>query len=310
MRLQELGVPEPGPGQIRIRNRAAALNFFDLLQIQGRYQVKPALPFTPGHEVAGTVDALGEGASGLGRGDRVLARLVTGGFADYSLARAGNTFRIPDSMGFAEAAGMLIVYQTAHYAFTRRTRLERGEWLLVHGGAGGVGTAAVQLGKALGARVIATAGSEEKRAFCVAQGADHVLDYLAPGWVERVKELTGRGADVIYDPVGGDVFDLSTRCLAPEGRLLVVGFASGRIPQIQLNRVLLKNASIVGVNWGAHFLEHPESLAPVQAELFSMYEAGRIAPVVSRSYAFEEAPAALRDLAQRRTHGKVVLALV
>jgi NADPH2:quinone reductase len=203
---------------------------------------------------------------------------------------------------------MPIVYQTSYFAFTHRTKVRAGETLVVHAGASGVGMSAIQIGKALGARVIATAGSAEKLAFATEQGADHVLDYTDAGWVDRVKELTGgRGADVIYDPVGGDVFDLSTKCIAPEGRILVIGFASGRIPNLAINRVLLKNMSVVGVLWGGWVQSHPEYPAEAHAALMELFGAGKIRPVVSATYKFDEVPRAMRDLADRKVMGKAVV---
>jgi NADPH2:quinone reductase len=310
MTLAASALPEPGEGEVRIANRAAALNFFDILQIQGKYQIKPPFPFTPGAEVAGAVDAVGSGVTSLAVGDRVLAMTSGGAFAEYSLAPAARVFRIPDGMDFPEAAAMPIVYHTSYFALTLRAALQSGEWLLAHAGASGVGMAAIQIGKALGARIIATAGSPDKLEFCRRQGAEHVVDYGEAGWVDRVRQITaGRGADVIYDPVGGDIFDLSTRCIAPEGRLLVVGFAGGRIPAIHANRILLKDISIVGVHWGQYVREHPEYPAQAQQALDAMYRARQIQPAVGKRYRLEEAPAALRDLAERKIIGKAVLAL-
>jgi NADPH:quinone reductase len=309
MQLADLPVPEPQAGEVRIRNQAAALNFFDILQIQGKYQTKPPLPFTPGAEVAGIVDAVGEGVTNLAIGDKVHASTL-GTFAEYVTAKADRTFVVPESMSFPEAAAMYIVYQTSYFSLQERANLKEGEWLLVHAGAGGVGSSAVQLGKAFGAKVIATAGSQEKLDFCLAQGADHALSYNDSEWVGEVKKITdGHGADVIYDPVGGDVFDLSSKCIASAGRLLVVGFAGGRIPSIAANRILLKNMSVVGCYWGGHLENHPEYLAHSQAALFKMYEAGQIHPVVSQTYALKDAVKALRDLASRKTYGKVVLTI-
>ncbi len=304
MTLADVPIPEPAAGEIRIANRAAALNFFDILQIQGKYQIKPPFPFTPGAEVSGLVDALGEGITKLAVGDRVLAMPMGGAFAEYSLAPAARVFRVPAGMDFHEAAAMPIVYHTSYFALKTRAALQNGEWLLVHAGASGVGMAAIQIGKALGARIIATAGSQAKLDFCRSQGAEYALDYRDASWMDRVKEFTsGRGADVIYDPVGGDIFDLSTKCIAPEGRLLVVGFASGRIPSIQANRILLKDIAIVGVHWGAYVREHPEYPGEAQQAL----EAMRVRPVVGNRYRLEDAPAALRDLAERKVIGKAVL---
>jgi NADPH2:quinone reductase len=302
----EVPTPNPGEGEVLIRNQAAGVNFFDILQIQGKYQWKPAFPFTPGAEIAGVIEVVGPGVTGLSPGDRVLALSMIGGYAEYSLAAARKTFRIPAAMSFPEAAALPIVYQTSYYALTHRARLQRGEWLLVHAGASGVGMSAIQLGKAMGANVIATAGSSEKLEFCRQLGADHVVGYSSEDWVEKVKEITAGGVDVVYDPVGGDVFDLSTKCIAPEGRLLVIGFASGRIPAVAANRILLKNISIVGVLWGRR-AEQPGYLAETQAAIFEMYNSGKLRPGVSREYPLEEARQALEDLARRRVLGKAVL---
>ena len=310
MTLEDVPVPSPSLGQVLIRNRAVGLNFFDILQIQGKYQSKPSFPFTVGREVAGHAEAVGEGVGKFSVGEAVLAFPDGGGYAEYSLAAADRTFPKPDEMDFPAAAGMATTYQTSYFALTRRARLQEGEWLLVHAGASGVGVAALQLGKALGARTIATAGSDEKLAFCRAQGADHAIGYADPSWVDQVKEITsGRGADVIYDPVGGDVFDLSTKCIAPDGRLLIVGFAAGRIPSIAANRVLLKNMSVVGVFWGRHVDEHPGYLAEAQQSLMDFHQQGKIRPSVSITYPLSQAPAALRDLARRKITGKAALVI-
>lgn len=307
MVLADVPTPEPGEGQVLIRNRAAGINFFDILQIQGKYQWKPAFPFTPGAEVAGIVEAIGPGVRELHKGDRVLALPMIGGYAEYSLAPARKTFRIPDRMTFPEASALPIVYQTSYYALRHRAQLQRGEWLLVHAGASGVGMSAIQIGKAMGARVIATAGNAEKLEFCRELGADHAVGYSNEGWVEKVKEITGGGANVIYDPVGGDIFHLSTKCIAPEGRLLVIGFAAGRVPTVAANRILLKNISIVGVFWGRRADEQRGYLAETQAALFEMYNDGELRPVVFREYALADARQALDDIAKRRVTGKAVL---
>jgi NADPH2:quinone reductase len=214
-------------------------------------------------------------------------------------------------MSFEEAAAMIVIYQTSYFALTHRTQIGPGEWLLVHAGAGGVGSSAIQIGRALGARVIATASSEEKLQFCLSQGAERALSYGDASWpnlVDQVKEITaGRGADVIYDPVGGEVFELSTKCIAPEGRLLVIGFAGGTIPSIAANRILLKQISIIGVYWGGYLERRPEYMAEAQSALFKMYEAGQIKPVVSQAFALADAVAALDALGARKTYAKVVL---
>jgi NADPH2:quinone reductase len=310
MKLEDIPLPEPGPGEVRIKNRAASLNFYDILLIQGKYQVKPPLPFTPGSEVAGTIDAVGSQVTGFSIGDRVQAMAIGGGFAEYSLASSDKTFHVPDRMSFEEAAAMIVIYQTSYFALKNRAAIREGEWLLVHAGAGGVGLSAIQIGKAFGARVIATAGSAEKLDVCLSEGAEHAFSYADDSWVEQVKNLTGgRGADIIYDPVGCDVFDLSTKCIAPEGRLLVIGFAGGRIPSIAANRILLKNISVIGVYWGGYLERHPQFMKEAQGDLFSMYEAGQIKPVVSATYPLSDAATALRALAARKTHGKVVLTI-
>jgi NADPH:quinone reductase len=310
MEFAEVPLPEPGAGEIRIRNKAAALNFYDILMIQGKYQVRPPRPFTPGSEVSGVVDAVGEGVSLFHPGDRVQGMAANGAFAEYSILPAVKSFRFPYAMSFDEAASMMVIYQTSYFALTNRTQIKPGETLLVHAAAGGVGLSAMQIGRALGARIIATAGNEEKLKFCLSQGADYVIDYRNPGWVDEVREITGgRGADVIYDPVGGEVFELSTKCIAPEGRLLVIGFAGGAIPSIAANRILLKNISIIGAYWGGYLEHHPEYLHEAQAALFRMYDAGQIKPVVSQSFPLAEAPAALGALATRKTYAKVTLAM-
>lgn len=305
MSFEEVAEPEPGPGQVRIRNHAAGLNFFDILQVQGKYQIKPPFPLTPGAEVAGVVDAVGAGVTEFSVGDRVLSITHGGAMAEYSIGRIGMTFAIPAGMDFPEAAAFPIVYHTSYFALRLRAALQAGEWLLVHAGASGVGMSAIQLGRAFGARVIATAGSSEKLDFARSLGAEHVINYSDATWVDQVKQLTGgRGADVIYDPVGGDIFDLSTKCIAPGGRLLVIGFASGRIPTIAANRILIKDIAIVGALWGTYAAAHPEYLAEAQRAL-----AGLVLPPKPRCYPLDQAPAALRDLANRKVLGKAALTI-
>jgi NADPH:quinone reductase len=308
MSWEEVPTPEPGPGEVRIRNHAAALNFFDILQVQGKYQIKPPFPFTPGAEVSGVIDAVGPGLTQFSTGDRVLSMTHGNAFAELSLSRADSTFPIPAGMAFGEAAAFPVVYHTSYFALRDRAALRPGEWLLVHAGASGVGVSAIQVGRAFGARVIATAGGPEKLAFARAQGAEHAIDYSDATWVDQVKQLTGgRGADVIYDPVGGDVFDLSTKCIASAGRLLVIGFASGRIPTIAANRILLKNMSVVGALWGGHVKAHPEYSGLAQQALADLYAQGKIKPPRPVEYPLAEAPRALRDLANRKILWKAVL---
>ena len=308
MVLAEVETPAPAPGEVLVRNRACGLNFFDMLQCQGKYQARPAFPFTIGAEVAGNVAAVGEGVGELAEGQRVLALPRGGGFAEYTTVKASRAFPIPASMPYEQAAGMPVVYQTSLFALDYRAKLQAGEWLLVHAGASGVGTAAIQIGKAMGARVIATAGSPEKLEFCKAQGADHVLGYRDPSWIDEVKRIAGRfGADVIYDPVGGDVFDLSSKVIAPDGRLLVVGFASGRIPTLAANRALLKNMSLVGVFWGRHCEENPGFMASLHRDLMELYASGKINPPAGTTFPLAEAPRGIRALADRQVRGKAVL---
>jgi NADPH2:quinone reductase len=308
MVLEEVPVPSVGPGEVRIRNRAAALNFFDVLQVQGKYQLKPPFPFIPGAEVAGVVDAVGEGVIGFRAGDRVLSMTRGNGFADYCSISASRVFQIPPGMSFEQAAAFPIAYHTSWFALTHRINLREGETLLVHAGASGVGMAAIQIGKALGARVLATAGAPAKCDFARAQGADEAFDYSNPDWIDRVKATTGgSGADVIFDPVGGEIFDQSLKCIAQEGRVLVIGFASGNIPAPPLNRVLLKNISIVGVLWGGYLQAHTSYAGEVQQKLSELYAARKIKPSTEAVYPFESAPLGLRDLANRRIMGKSVL---
>jgi NADPH2:quinone reductase len=304
----ELPDLEPGRGQVAIDVRAIGCNFFDILMVQGKYQVKPPLPFAPGGEVAGVVRAVGPGVTDFKPGDRVFAMLGWGGFATLAVAPAATVVKMPDAMPFEHGAAFGIVYQTSYFGLVYRANLQPGETLLVHAAAGGVGLAAVQIGKALGARVIATAGSPEKCAFAKQHGADAAFDYSTPDWVDKVKTATGgKGADVIYDPVGGDIFDLSTKCIAWCGRLLVIGFASGRIPTVQVNRVLLKNISIVGLHWGAYRQNDPGKIPQAMQALFAMYERGQVTPEVSSQFPLREAARGLGEIASRKSIGKVLL---
>lgn len=301
--------PVPRGSEVLIKVETFTLNFFDILLCQGKYQEKPSLPFTPGAEISGVIEAVGE-ASPFTAGQRVLATplLPNGGFSEYIIAAEDEVFPIPESLPYDEAAALFITYQTAYYALHRSSHLSKGETLLVHAGSGGVGSAAIQLGKAAGATVIATAGSDEKTAICKELGADHVINYRTEDFVQTVKELTGgKGADVIFDPVGGDTFDRSRKCIAFEGRILVIGFAGGRIADAPTNHALIKNYSIVGVHWGLFRKLFPEEIMKAHLELMKLYEAGLIRPLIYQNYAFEQVPAALDSLAARKTWGKLVV---
>jgi NADPH2:quinone reductase len=272
-----------------------------VLLAAGLYQEKPELPFTPGLEVCGTV---------VGDGRRVVGgpSLPRGGLAELAVLPAGQVYDVPAGMPPDEAAALLITYQTAYVGLHRRAALRPGEWLLVHAGAGGVGSAAIQVGRAIGARVIATAGGPEKVAVCRELGAEDAIDYGSEDIAARVKEITGgHGADVVWDPVGGDVFDASRRCIAFEGRLVLVGFTSGRIPAVPAGHVLVKNYSVVGLHWGLYRTVDPQVVADAHEALTRLYAAGAIAPLVSERVPMAEAPAALTRLASRRTVGKVVV---
>jgi len=301
MTLDEVDQPTPGDGQVLVKVLAAGLNFPDVLMAQGTYQEKPPLPFTPGFELCGEV---------VGTGQRVLGSPAggPGAFAEYALMDADAAWPVPDDMTDEQAAALYLTYQTGHVGLHRRAALRAGEWLLVHAGAGGVGTAAIQLGKAAGAKVIATAGGPRKTEICRQLGADHVIDYTAEEFVPIVKEITGgHGADVVYDPVGGDVFDSSRRCVAFEGRLVVVGFTSGRIPSAPANHVLVKNYSVVGLHWGLYRKHDPAVIGMVHEQLCRLFADGAIEPLVGQVLPLDAAPQAMAAIADRGTVGKVVL---
>lgn len=304
-------VPTPN-GMVRISVHAAGVNFFDSLLVAGTYQQKPELPFVPGAEIAGTIIEA-EAGSDLSAGDRVLARLspdgiAGGGYAEVAFARPQHTMKIPDSMSFEHAAAFFINYQTGWFGLHRRAHLQPGEFLLVHAAAGGVGSAAVQLGKAAGATVIASVGSPEKAEVAGRLGADLVVEHRKEDLAQAVKDFTkGHGADVIYDPVGGEAFERSTKCIAFEGRLVVVGFTSGQIPQARANHVLIKNYSVVGLHWGLYTERRPDLVDECTEHLLRLYAAGKIAPHVSRQVPLEHAADALSEVAAGRTTGKTVL---
>ena len=300
--------PRPNAGEVVIEVRAIGCNFPDILIIQGKYQHRPELPFSPGCEVAGIVRGIGAGVTEVGLGERVFATMAWGGYAEVVAVDQRHVYALPDFMTFEEGAVFGLAYQTAWCGLVHRAGLRRGETLLVHAAAGGTGLAAVQLGRALGARVIATAGSAAKLEVARANGADVCIDYRTEAWVERVsRETHGEGAHVIFDPVGGDVFDGSTRCLAFEGRLLVVGFAGGRIGEVAANRVLLKNISVVGVHWGLYRQREPTMVRRWMVELLNLAEAGQLKPIVWKTFPLRRAPQALAAIAARESHGKVVV---
>lgn len=305
--VEEVPDPQAEPGQVVIDVRAASANYPDVLIIQNRYQFKPPLPFTPGSEVAGVVREVGEGVTEVAPGDRVLATTGWGGFAEQVRTGAAAAIPIPESMSYEHASSLLMTYATSHYALVDRGRLQSGETLLVLGASGGTGLSAVEIGKVLGARVIAAASSDEKLAVCKEHGADELINYEREDLKERAKELTGgQGVDVVYDPVGGDYAEPALRATAWEGRFLVIGFVAG-IPRIPLNLVLLKGCQVVGVFWGAFTGREPRKNRENIDELLRWYEQGRIKPHVSDTYPLERTPEALRALAERRVQGKVVV---
>ncbi len=301
MSFDEVETPTPGEGQVLVKVRAAALNFPDILMAQGLYQEKPPLPYTPGVELCGEI---------VGTGQRVIGSPAggPGAFAEYAVMDAAAAYPAPAGLSDEKAASLYLTYSTGHVGLHRRSHLQAGEWLLVHAGAGGVGSAAIQLGKAAGARVIATAGGSRKTEICRELGADHVIDYTTEDFVPIVKEITGgHGADVVYDPVGGEVFDKSRRCIAFEGRLLVVGFTSGVHPSAPANHVLVKNYSVVGLHWGLYRKHDPALFPQVHADLVRLVDEGLIDPLVGDVLPLDQAPQALARLGDRGTVGKVVL---
>ena len=311
MTLGELTEPQPGPGEVALSVRACGLSYPDLLVTQGKHQEKTPVPMTPGLELTGIVQSLGEGVTGLEVGARVvgIAKLPNGGLADIAIAAASDLHPIPDTIDDVAGAAMYTAFQTSWVALHRRAAIRPGETLLVHAGAGGVGSAAIQLGVAAGANVIATAGSPEKLEICRQLGAEHVIDYVAdPDFAPVVNELTGgRGADVIYDPVGGDVFDRSRRCIAWEGRLIVIGFAGNEISTVKVNHLLIKNYSVVGLYWGPYKDRNPEVIEQAHREVIALLEAGTVKPLVMATYPMEQAATALQSLDGRGTYGRLVV---
>jgi NADPH2:quinone reductase len=310
LHLEDVDPLVPGPGRVVVAVAAAALNFADILVCQGRYQEHPPLPFTPGMEAAGTVTAVGDGVDRalVGRRFAVLPSAPHGGLADQCEAEPAALYPIPDGMGDRAAAALVVTYQTAWFGLVRRAGLQAGETLLVHAGAGGTGSAAIQVGRALGAHVIATAGGADKVAICTSLGADLALDYRETDFVDAVNDATGgRGADVVYDTVGGDTFDRSRKCIAWEGRIVVVGFAGGRIPEVPANHLLVKNYSVVGVYWGSYRARAPELVTRAHDQLVAWHADGLVDPLVMAVHPLEQVPAALASLGSRATYGKLVI---
>lgn len=305
-------IPEPvlGDGMVRVSVTAAGVNFADTLLIAGRYQVKPALPFSPGFEVAGRVIDCGEGVTRCRPGDRVVAVPLYGGFSEQVVVREANVFVLPEGLSDKIAAAFPVVYGTAHLGLKFRAQLAAGEVLLVHGAAGGAGHAAVEIGKRLGATVIGTASGKEKCAIAAQAGADHTFDARSDDLVAEVKALTnGRGADVVYDPVGGQLFERSVRCTAAGGRMLIVGFASGDLPAIPPNYLLVKNIAVIGYHWGGYRSLAPDLFDASLRELITWLANGEIHLIVSQTYDLAEATTALKALRDRKTTGKIVLTI-
>lgn len=306
--LADLPDPVPGPGEVLVRVKAAALNFFDTLIIENKYQFKPPLPFSPGAELAGVVEASGEGVSGWRAGQRVMAYLGWGACRELVLARPDQLLALPDGLSDERAAGLTVTYGTSLHALKDRARLQPGETLAVLGAAGGAGLAAVELGALMGARVIACASSRDKLELALASGAADALDYSTQDLKEGLKSLTGgRGVDVIYDPVGGDLAEAALRSIAWKGRYLVVGFAGGGIPKIPLNLVLLKGCDVQGVFWGAFMDKDPQTHRANMASLVEWAAQGKLSAHVDSVHPLADTPAALRHLASREAKGKVIV---
>lgn len=309
LRFEEVGDPAPGPGQVLVRVLAAPANFPDVLMCRGRYQVKPPLPFTPGVELCGEVVALGEGATRFAEGDRVIGTpaLPLGAFAELAVLDEDNAFAAPPALDDAESSALVIAYQTSWFALHRRTTLRPGETLLVHAAAGGVGSAAVQLGKAAGARVVGVVGGAAKVGYCRELGADLVVDRHHEDFVAAVKDFTGgRGADVVYDPVGGESYDRSTKCVAFEGRILVIGFAGGTIPTAALNHVLIKNYSVVGLHWGLYKQHDRQAIQDCHDELTRLAAEGAVRPLISERLPLADVADGLGRLGGGSTVGRLV----
>ncbi len=306
--IEELPERSAAAGEVMIDVMAAGVNFPDVLIIQNKYQFKPELPFTPGNELAGVIRAVGEGVEHLKVGDRVFAFVAHGAFAQQAMVPANAVLKMTDDLDFDTAAALTLTYGTSHHAVVDRAQLKAGETMLVLGAAGGVGLAAIEIGKALGAKVIAAASTEEKLAICRQHGADECINYSTEDLREGIKRTTGgKGPDVIYDPVGGSYTEPAFRSIAWRGRYLVIGFANGEIPKLPLNLPLLKGASVLGVFWGDFVRREPAHHAAAMDELMQWHRDGRIRPHISATYALSEVPQALNDMASRKVTGKIVI---
>ncbi|MBL4801716.1 MAG: NADPH:quinone oxidoreductase family protein [Emcibacter sp.] len=310
LKLETVEDPVAGDNDVVIDVKACAVNFADSLMVEGSYQVKPPFPFSPGLEVAGIISQIGPKVSDWKIGDRVQAITNWGGFAEKVSVPTGALCHLPENMSYVDASAFVVAYGTSHVALDYRARLKKGDWLVVNGAGGGVGLTAVEIGKILGARVIATAGSDEKLAIAREKGAEFTINYKNENIRDKIKEYTeGRGANVVYDPVGGDVFRQSFRAMAPEGRMLVIGFASGDIPQVPANHLLVKNIELIGFYWGAYNDFKPKIIQDSTRQLFKWYEQGTITPHISGTFPLEKTGDAIRALTNRTSSGKVVVTM-
>jgi NADPH2:quinone reductase len=314
MRMDDLPDLVPGPGEIAVDVRAAGINFPDTLVISGKYQVLPPRPFTPGKDFAGVVRAVGDGVTGFAPGDRIMSQVEYGAFAEQAITTPRQSFKLPDGLSFAAAAAMGLVYQTAYFALVERGQYRHGETVLVGGAAGGVGLAAVQIAKGLGARVLGAVRSPEEAAVVRESGADHVIDLSAADLRERVRAQVhaatgGRGADVVLDPLGGDFFAAALRAMAWCGRMVVIGFAAGEIPSVKVNYLLLKNIAVCGLQWSDYRDRTPVRVREVQEDLFRLWRDGAVRPRIMREFTFSQAPEALELVEQGKVQGKVVVTI-
>lgn len=308
LELKEVTAPKPNKGELLISVKACSVNFPDTLIIQGKYQFKPEFPFSPGSDIAGIVEEVGEGVNHLSIGDEIVGFVPYGGFAEKVVVKARDCFLKPQGMSMVNASAFLLAYGTSYHALKDRANLRQGETVLILGASGGVGLTALELSKLMGAKVIAAASSKEKLDLCKQYGADEVINYKIENLKERVKELTkGKGVDVIYDPVGGHFSELALRAIAWNGRHLVIGFTNGEIPKIPINLTLLKGASIVGVFWGAFTQKQPKDSLENIKELLLWFAKGKVKPHIHKTYSLKDAPLALEDMMSRKTKGKIVI---